>query len=228
MDDYKYCICCGEEVPFNRIERNDKIEFTCNYCGFPLSVEEKIILSVGEASQSAPAAPPAAKPGVSRAVKPGSPPQEKPAVPAAHGADKFSHILLADDSKLMRKMIKDLLVEKDLALRILDFENGLEITSAFAKLVSEEQITDAAIIIDINMPVMDGISAAKFIRNIESQKGMPHLPMAFFSSVKADENLRNLLVELAPANYVNKASDPDPDKLAERVEQLLAYFMQMR
>ena len=124
--------------------------------------------------------------------------------------------------------IRDVLVEKGLVDEVLEYENGLELTSGYATLVSENNILDAVIIIDINMPVMDGISAAKFIRNIESQKGVPHLPIAFFSSVKADEKLRETMLELAPANYVNKASDPDPDKLVERVEQLLSFFMQMK
>lgn len=215
MEDTKYCICCGEDVPYNRIERNEQVELTCNYCGFPLSAdEEQQVVPMEDLTQT----PEQAAPKAAQAATPA----------AAPSADKFDYILFADDSKFTRKLVMDLLLEKNLADNIIDFENGLELTSGFAKLVSENKTLDAAIIIDINMPVMDGISAAKFIRNIESQKGIPHLPIAFFSSVKADEKLREVMLELAPANYVNKASDPDPDKLVERVEQLLAYFMQMR
>ena len=205
MEDTKYCICCGEDVPYNRIERQGLVELTCNFCGFPLPEDEKPVVPMQDLSQSS-----------------------EQAQNAAPTTDKFSHVLIADDSNFTRKMIRDLLVEKGLADEILDYENGLELTSSFAKLVSENNLVDAVIIIDINMPVMDGISAARFIRNIESQKGMPHVPIAFFSSVKADENLREAMLELAPAHYVNKASDPNPDKLLERVEQLLAFFMQMR
>ena len=217
MEDTRYCICCGEDVTYNRIVRDDKVEFTCNYCGFPLSAEGETVVSnedLTKVSEQATSAAPASVSDI--------------APPAATSPDKFDYILFADDSKFTRKMIMDLLLEKNLANEIMDFENGLELTSGFAKLVTENKTIDAAIIIDINMPVMDGISAAKFIRNIESQKGIPHLPIAFFSSVKADESLREVMLELAPANYVNKASDPDPDKLVERVEQLLSYFMQMR
>lgn len=118
-------------------------------------------------------------------------------------------------------------MDKNLADEVMEFENGLELTSAFAKLVAEKKPIDVAII-DINMPVMDGLTAAKIIRSIESQNGIPHVPIAFFSAVKADDNLRNQMEMLAPANYVNKGSDPDPDKLAERVEQLLSYFIHMK
>jgi CheY-like chemotaxis protein len=215
MEDTKYCICCGEDVPYNRIERDGKIELTCSYCGFPLPDDEKTVVAMEDTSVEA-----TSTEGTSTVSEPVQ------AVPER--MDKFDYVLFADDSKFTRKMIKDSLIEKDLANEILEFENGLELTAGFAKLASEKKVLDAVMIIDINMPVMDGIAAAKFLRNIESQKGIPHLPMAFFSSVKADENFKNLLIELAPAHYVNKASDPDPDKLLERLEQLLSYFMQMR
>lgn len=196
MDETRYCLCCGEEVRFNRIERNERIELTCVYCGFLLSVEDEAILTIQE---------------------PSSTPE----------SERLHYVLVTDDSKFTRKIIKDLLMDKNLADEVMEFENGLELTSAFAKLVAEKKPIDVAII-DINMPVMDGLTAAKIIRSIESQNGIPHVPIAFFSAVKADDNLRNQMEMLAPANYVNKGSDPDPDKLAERVEQLLSYFIHMK
>ena len=213
MEDTKYCICCGEDVPYHRIEREGETELSCSYCGFPLPDEEKTVVMMENLSEA-----------ISEDLANVSEPAQ--AVPKL--SEKFDYVLFADDSKFTRKMIRDSLIEKDLANEILEYENGLELTAGFAKLASEHKVLDAVIIIDINMPVMDGIAAAKFLRNIESQKGIPHLPMAFFSSIKADERLRDLLIELAPAHYVNKASDPDPDKLLERLEQLLSYFMQMR
>ncbi len=196
MDVTKYCVCCGEEVSVNRVERNDRIELTCVFCGFLLSVEDEPVLTID--------------------------------TPTSEGSsEKLNHVLVTDDSKFTRKIIKDLLMEKDLADVVMEFENGLELTAAFAKLIAEKKPVDVAII-DINMPVMDGLTAAKIIRSIESQNGIPRMPIAFFSAVKADDNLRNQMDLLAPANYVNKGADPDPDKLAERVEHLLSYFMQMK
>lgn len=196
MDETKYCLCCGEEVRFNRIERNERIEMTCVYCGFLLSFEDAALLTI-----------------------------QKPT--STTWSDRLQRILVADDSKFTRKIIRDLLVEKNIANEVMTFENGLELTSAFAKLVTEKKPVDVAII-DINMPVMDGLTAAKTIRSIESQNNLPHIPIAFFSVIKADDNLRNQMNMMAPANYVNKGSDPDPDKLAERVEHLLSYFMQLK
>lgn len=196
MDETKYCLCCGDEVRFNRIERNERIEMTCVYCGFLLSFEDESLLTIQEPTSTT-------------------------------WSDRLQRILVADDSKFTRKIIRDLIVERNIANEVLTFENGLELTSAFAKLVAEKKQVDVAII-DINMPVMDGLTAAKTIRSIESQNNLPHIPIAFFSVIKADDNLRNQMNMMAPANYVNKGSDPDPDKLAERVEQLLSYFMQLK
>ncbi len=196
-DDPKYCLCCGEEVQVDRIERNERTELICGYCGFLLGiVDEEKLLTIQDPTSSI-------------------------------SEDRLHYVLVTDDSKFTRKIIMDLLIEKNLADEVMEFENGLELTSAFAKLVAEKKTVDVAII-DINMPVMDGLTAAKIIRSIESQNGIPRTPIAFFSSVKADDNLRSQMEMLAPANYVNKGSDPDPDKLAERVEQLIAYFMQMK
>jgi CheY-like chemotaxis protein len=38
MGDKKYCICCGEEVPYYVVERDQKREYACSYCGFTLEV----------------------------------------------------------------------------------------------------------------------------------------------------------------------------------------------
>jgi len=138
-----------------------------------------------------------------------------------------SYILIAEDSKYTRKIIQDLLIEKRFADEVLAFENGLELTTTYSRLISEGKNVEV-VILDINMPVMDGLTAAKTLRSIESQKRIPHVPIAFFSAVKADENLRTQMEILAPANYLNKGSDPDPDRLAERVEKLISYFLQIR
>jgi CheY-like chemotaxis protein len=193
MEETRYCLCCGEQVRFNRIEQNERIHLTCIYCGFLLAFEDEPLTI------------------------------EKPLQKT--GPEKSGCILVADDSKFTRKIIHDLLIEKRFASEVMTFENGLELTSAFAKLISEKKPIEI-IVIDLNMPVMDGITSAKTIRAIEAQHALSNIPIAFFSAVKADNNLRRQMDELAPASYVNKGTDPDPDKLAERVEYLISYLLQ--
>lgn len=185
MEDVKYCLCCGEDVPYSVIDRNERREFVCAFCGFTLDVQK---LWEREASQ------------------------------------EEGHALIADDSKYTRKIIEDLLREKRFSTSIQAFENGLGLTSAYSRLLTEKKPVDIAII-DINMPVMDGLTAARTMRAMETQKGSPKVPIVFFSAEKADENLRRQMELLEPANYVNKGSDPDPDKLAARVELLIGFLM---
>jgi CheY-like chemotaxis protein len=211
MEDTRYCLCCGENVEFNRIERDGRLEYTCIYCGFPLSAEETTLTAgIEEGEGAAPSKTEIEAPSPGEPEKAGE-----------------SYILIAEDSKYTRKIIQDLLIEKRFADHILAFENGLELTTAYSRLISEGKMVEV-VILDINMPVMDGITAAKTLRSIESQKRIPYVPIAFFSAVKADENLRTQMEILAPANYLNKGSDPDPDKLAERVEKLISYFLQIK
>jgi len=64
-------------------------------------------------------------------------------------------ILLADDNKKMREMLKELLSE--LTNSFLEVENGIEAVQ------KSKQFNPGLIIMDIEMPKMDGITAAKEI-----------------------------------------------------------------
>lgn len=141
--------------------------------------------------------------------------------PKAESSKGFA--LVADDSKYTRKIIEELIREKKFSSDVMSFENGLELISAYSRLLAENKPVDVAII-DLNMPVMDGLTAARTIRAIETQNQADRVPVVFFSALKADEDLKNQMQSLEPANYVNKGSDPDPDKLAARVEYLLGYL----
>jgi hypothetical protein len=37
-DERKYCMCCGEDVPVNPVNRAGRVELTCINCGFTLDV----------------------------------------------------------------------------------------------------------------------------------------------------------------------------------------------
>ncbi len=185
MEDTKYCLCCGENVPYNYVERFERRELTCIYCGFTLDVQK-----LWEPST------------------------------ATDG-----YVLVAEDSKYVRTIIMDALKASRVYTNVMAFENGLELISAFSKLVSEKTPVNI-FIIDLNMPVMDGITAARTIRAIENQQKLPPTPIVFFSATKADDSLKAQMDILSPASYVNKGTDPDPDQLAKRVEQLVGYLIE--
>lgn len=185
MEDTKYCICCGENVPYNYVERFERRELTCIYCGFTLDVQK-----LWEPS----------------------------------GASD-GYVLVADDSRYVRNIITDVLKASKVYTNVMALENGLELITSFSRLVAEKTPVNI-LIIDLNMPVMDGITAARTIRAIETQNKIPASPIVFFSATKADESLKAQMELLSPASYVNKGNDPDPDQLAKRVEQLVGYLIE--
>lgn len=133
--------------------------------------------------------------------------------------------LVAEDSLFTRKIIQELIVEKHFSERVKAFENGLELIAAYGKLLTGKEQVDVAII-DLNMPVMDGLTAARTMRTLEMQNNAPKVQIVFFSAVKADANLRAQMEQLEPANYVNKGNESDPEKLIVRVEMLLAHLLE--
>lgn len=104
------------------------------------------------------------------------------------------------------------------------FENGAELVSVYVKLLSEKKSVDVAII-DLNMPIMDGSKAPMTLRTLEAQKDISNVPIFFFSGVKADQDLKRKLEKLNPAVYLNKSTNPDPDKLAKRIEKLVSFIL---
>jgi CheY-like chemotaxis protein len=182
----KYCLCCGEDVPYNVVVRNERRELTCSYCGFTLDIE-----NLWEDRKSF----------------------------------VNTYALIAEDSKFTRTLLKELILKKAIASEVIAATNGLELVSEYAKLMKRNVRVSFAII-DLNMPVMDGLTAARTLRALEEKDSIIKVPIVFFSGVKADEGLRRQMELLAPANYVNKGSDPDPEHLVQRVQGLLNFISQ--
>jgi CheY-like chemotaxis protein len=182
----KYCLCCGEDVPYNVVVRNERRELTCSYCGFTLDIEnlwEDTKTSVN------------------------------------------TYALIAEDSKFTRTLLKELILKKAITSEVMAVTNGLELISEYMKLLKRNVRVSFAII-DLNMPVMDGLTAARTLRALEEKDSIIKVPIVFFSGVKADEGLRRQMELLTPANYVNKGSDPDPENLVKRVQGLLSFISQ--
>jgi len=139
------------------------------------------------------------------------------------GSPRGGCILIAEDSKFTRKIMEELILDKELASDVRGFEDGLGLVTAYSEMLSQKITIDLAII-DLNMPVMDGFTAARAIRALEVQHKSEKVPIVFFSAVKADENLKKQMTNFDPAGYVNKGSDPDPEKLVARVEYLMGYL----
>jgi CheY-like chemotaxis protein len=109
-------------------------------------------------------------------------------------------ILLADDSKDNRLLIHAYL--KDTGHRLDDAENGL---IAVAKLKTGKY---DLVLMDIQMPVMDGLEATRTIRAWEKERGNSRMPILALTASALDEDVRKTLeagVDMHVSKPIKKA-----------------------
>jgi two-component system, sensor histidine kinase and response regulator len=116
-----------------------------------------------------------------------SPAAAGPSVPSASSTppDRPLSILLADDSKDNRLLIHAYL--KNTQHRLDDAENG---AIALAKLKAGNY---DVVLMDVQMPVMDGLEATRAIRLWESERGLPRTPVLALTASALDEDVRRTL-----------------------------------
>ena len=178
----KFCICCGEDVPCNRITRDGSEELTCVYCGFVVGT---------------------------------------PAKPSQAAA---KCIIAVDDVASVRELLKGMLINKRLADTVSTAGNGQEFVGLFNNRLADRQPVDM-VILDLEMPVMDGIAAARMMRAVEDKHRAARSPILFFSARKCDDALKKQLGLFAPASYVNKGTSTHFDDLVARIDQLVTHLL---
>jgi CheY-like chemotaxis protein len=186
MSEEQYCLCCGEDVPTNKVYRDGNTEITCLYCSFVLGIQDK---QKGATAQC---------------------------------------ILTADDSNLIRNLMTQILIKKGLAKEVLAFEDGMVFLSEFQKRLAAKQEVSLAIL-DLQMPVMDGLKAAMTMRALEKKANLAKkTQIIFFSARKCDDSLKKQLSQCTPAVYFNKGEAPDPAGLADRIDRLVSYILSQK
>lgn len=104
-------------------------------------------------------------------------------------------ILLAEDQVMVRQGLK-MMIETDEEIRVTgEADNGKEAVN-----LCEKQIFDVAIL-DIRMPVMDGIEAAKILRS-----RFPHIKILMLTTFDDNEYVLNAL-KLGVSGYMLKNGD---------------------
>jgi CheY-like chemotaxis protein len=109
-------------------------------------------------------------------------------------------ILVAEDNFVNQRLVKELLERKGYEVTIVD--NGLKIFDAMEKKKNFD-----VILMDVQMPVMDGLEATSIIREIEKESG-GHLPIIGITaySMKAD---RERCIESGMDDYLAKPFTKD-------------------
>ncbi len=134
-------------------------------------------------------------------------------------------ILTADDSAMICNLMTRILEDKGLAKEVQSFENGMTFLAAFQKRISANEEVSLAIL-DLQMPVMDGLKAAMTMRTLEKKMSLTRrTPIIFFSARKCDDALKKQLSHCTPAVYFNKGEDPDPTSVADRIDRLVSYIL---
>jgi len=109
----------------------------------------------------------------------------------------IAKILVVDDSK-MNRLIAGGILEKS-GYEVVFAEDGLEAIT----LLGKEKID--VVLMDIQMPVMDGFDATKAIKNNNNLK---HIPIIIVTAISDKESLKNALA-IGATDYVTKPFDAE-------------------
>lgn len=98
---------------------------------------------------------------------------------------KKAKILLVEDNISDQVMVQRALEDCKISCDLLVANNGLEAVNMLYEWPSSEGLPDL-ILMDINMPVMDGMSAVKKIRE---NNGIKHIPIIMLSTSNAERDV---------------------------------------
>lgn len=98
---------------------------------------------------------------------------------------KKAKILLVEDNISDQVMVQRALEDCKISCDLLLANNGLEAVNMLYEWPSSEGLPDL-ILMDINMPVMDGMSAVKKIRE---NNGIKHIPIIMLSTSNAERDV---------------------------------------
>jgi CheY-like chemotaxis protein len=140
------------------------------------------------------------------------------------GEPPIDTIVLAEDTSLLREMLKDSLVARRLSRRVISCRNGYEFVSAYIRSRQGNRPV-GLVILDVVMPILNGISAAVAIRAHEKGQGLTAAPILFFTIKRCDETFKKVLTFCQPAMYVNKGTSSSPENLRQRVDKVVTQLL---
>jgi len=133
-------------------------------------------------------------------------------------------VISADDSRIIQNILSELLVEEQVADTVEVCNNGMEfLTTLTQELIKKNTVN--LVILDVNMPILNGISAAISMRAIEKAFGTPQIPIMFFTVKKCDETFQKVLKFCQPAKYLNKGISSSPTEIVQRVSEVAYQLM---
>jgi CheY-like chemotaxis protein len=138
-------------------------------------------------------------------------------------APLYVRVAVADDMEHVRKAVARALLAQRLAGTVDEFADGGGFIAAVRRLASTGGAYQLAIL-DLHMPIIDGLKAAVALRQLERHMGWCPTPIIFFSAVLCDERLRSHLAALGPGFYLNKGVVSAERDLGERLRDVLVHL----
>jgi PAS domain S-box-containing protein len=118
------------------------------------------------------------------------------ATPAIAGAARCAEIMVVEDNPTNRKVIEALVGK--LGLRVSVHENG-----ALALAALKQGLRPALILMDVQMPVMDGLTATRLIRAWETENARQRLPIVALTAGAFEEDHRHC-IEVGMDDFLTK------------------------
>ena len=116
------------------------------------------------------------------------------------------HILISDDSPLIRKTLRQVLEKEDSWVVVGEAENGKE------AIEKAQELKPDLVILDLSMPVMNGIRAARELKRV-----MPATPLVMFTNMTTPD-----LAQMVLSSGVNAViSKSEAGVLVRRIYDLL-------
>lgn len=117
--------------------------------------------------------------------------------------ETFPTILMADDDPDDRLMMKEALEENNFSHSLRFVEDGEELLDYLhkrGKFVGEEVVTPSLILLDLNMPKVDGREA---LSQIKSHVNLKRIPVIVLSTSRAEEDIV-MSYNLGVNSFINK------------------------
>lgn len=117
-----------------------------------------------------------------------------------------AQILIADDDMEDRLLVRLALQEARCdGIEVREFKNGKELLEHMKVLPAEPDAQPRLLLLDLNMPGIDGVSALKTMRQLPA---FEHIPVVIFSTGIQDK-IVNECLELGAREYVPKPANFD-------------------
>ena len=132
---------------------------------------------------------------------------------------KLSRVVAAGYSDVQNNILIAALVRNQYTDIVDHCANGEEFLRRMTSLLHKKE-PPKLIILEVNMPIMNGINSALCLRSIEKGIGGDKIPILFFTQKDLDDMFTRAIKFLTPAKYVPLPHNPDTETFRKRADQI--------